>query len=56
MPFIVTDQNVKLREGGILADMAPTILKLMDIAAAERDDGKADHRQLSRKLIMRSLS
>ena len=26
VPFIVTEQSVALREGGILADIAPTIL------------------------------
>ncbi|GIO89312.1 2,3-bisphosphoglycerate-independent phosphoglycerate mutase [Paenibacillus lactis] len=31
VPFIVTDENVTLREGGILADIAPTILDLMDL-------------------------
>lgn len=31
VPFIVTSQDVKLRKGGILADIAPTILDLMGI-------------------------
>ncbi|CAM3005099.1 2,3-bisphosphoglycerate-independent phosphoglycerate mutase [Paenibacillus sediminis] len=31
VPFIVTDENVTLREGGILADIAPTILDLMQL-------------------------
>lgn len=31
VPFIVTDENVMLREGGILADIAPTILDLMQL-------------------------
>ncbi|AIQ61956.1 2,3-bisphosphoglycerate-independent phosphoglycerate mutase [compost metagenome] len=31
VPFIVTDENVVLREHGILADVAPTILDLMGI-------------------------
>lgn len=31
VPFIVTDKNVTLREGGILADIAPTILDLMQL-------------------------
>ncbi|CAM4473082.1 2,3-bisphosphoglycerate-independent phosphoglycerate mutase [Paenibacillus tarimensis] len=31
VPFIVTDKNVSLREGGILADIAPTILDLMQL-------------------------
>ena len=31
VPFIVTGKNVELREGGILADIAPTILDLMQL-------------------------
>ncbi|WP_135556299.1 2,3-bisphosphoglycerate-independent phosphoglycerate mutase [Paenibacillus cymbidii] len=31
VPFIVTDANVKLREGGILADIAPTLLDLLQL-------------------------
>ncbi|WP_025690097.1 2,3-bisphosphoglycerate-independent phosphoglycerate mutase [Paenibacillus zanthoxyli] len=31
VPFIVTAENVELRENGILADVAPTILDLMEI-------------------------
>ncbi|PZD95183.1 2,3-bisphosphoglycerate-independent phosphoglycerate mutase [Paenibacillus sambharensis] len=31
VPLIVTDKNVTLREGGILADIAPTILDLMQL-------------------------
>lgn len=31
VPFIVTDENVVLREQGILADVAPTILDLMGL-------------------------
>lgn len=31
VPFIVTSNEVKLREGGILADIAPTILDFMSI-------------------------
>ncbi|MGZ9586983.1 2,3-bisphosphoglycerate-independent phosphoglycerate mutase [Paenibacillus marinisediminis] len=31
VPFIVTDANVQLREGGILADIAPTILDFMQL-------------------------
>ncbi|GFR38474.1 2,3-bisphosphoglycerate-independent phosphoglycerate mutase [Insulibacter thermoxylanivorax] len=40
VPFIVTDKNVKLREGGILADVAPTILKLMNIPQPKEMTGK----------------
>lgn len=32
VPVIVTKQGVELREGGILADLAPTVLDLMEIA------------------------
>ncbi|SFS32133.1 2,3-bisphosphoglycerate-independent phosphoglycerate mutase [Marininema halotolerans] len=31
VPCIVTDKEVSLREGGVLADVAPTLLKLLDI-------------------------
>jgi len=31
VPFIVTQEGVKLREGGCLADIAPTILDIMNI-------------------------
>jgi 2,3-bisphosphoglycerate-independent phosphoglycerate mutase len=31
VPFIITDENVRIKEKGILADIAPTILKLLDI-------------------------
>ncbi len=31
VPFIVTDESISLREGGCLADIAPTILDIMNI-------------------------
>jgi 2,3-bisphosphoglycerate-independent phosphoglycerate mutase len=31
VPFIVTDRRVKLRSGGILADIAPTVLELLQL-------------------------
>jgi 2,3-bisphosphoglycerate-independent phosphoglycerate mutase len=31
VPLIVTDPGVVLRDGGVLADVAPTILKLLGI-------------------------
>ena len=31
VPFIVPQEGVKLREGGCLADIAPTILDIMNI-------------------------
>lgn len=39
VPFIVTDENVTLREGGILADIAPTILDLMQLPKPEEMTG-----------------
>ncbi len=35
VPFIVTDKHVKLRDGGILADIAPTLLKLLQLEQPE---------------------
>lgn len=32
VPFIITDKSLKLREGGILADIAPTMLDILGIA------------------------
>lgn len=31
VPFIVTSKHVTLRDGGILADIAPTVLKLLEV-------------------------
>lgn len=39
VPFIVTDENVTLREGGILADIAPTILDLMGLPKPDEMTG-----------------
>ncbi|MDU5143834.1 MAG: 2,3-bisphosphoglycerate-independent phosphoglycerate mutase [Paenibacillus dendritiformis] len=39
VPFIVTDKNVELREGGILADIAPTILDLMQLPKPDEMTG-----------------
>ncbi|PAK48129.1 2,3-bisphosphoglycerate-independent phosphoglycerate mutase [Paenibacillus sp. 7541] len=39
VPFIVTDENVTLREGGILADIAPTILDLMQLPKPDEMTG-----------------
>ncbi|WP_054954780.1 2,3-bisphosphoglycerate-independent phosphoglycerate mutase [Paenibacillus dakarensis] len=39
VPFIVTDENITLREGGILADIAPTILDLMQLDKPEEMTG-----------------
>lgn len=39
VPFIVTAKDVELREGGILADIAPTILDLMQLPKPEEMTG-----------------
>ncbi|XEC94821.1 2,3-bisphosphoglycerate-independent phosphoglycerate mutase [Paenibacillus tarimensis] len=41
VPFIVTDPNVSLREGGILADIAPTVLDLMQLTKPEEMTGSS---------------
>jgi 2,3-bisphosphoglycerate-independent phosphoglycerate mutase len=41
VPFIVTDKTVKLREGGILADISPTLLHLLDVPQPEEMTGKS---------------
>ncbi|MCD9025179.1 2,3-bisphosphoglycerate-independent phosphoglycerate mutase [Cohnella silvisoli] len=41
VPCIVTQAGHTLREGGILADVAPTILKLMELPQPEQMTGKA---------------
>lgn len=40
VPVIVTDKEVSLRSGGILADLAPTLLDLMDIEQPDEMTGK----------------
>ncbi|GAB7386658.1 2,3-bisphosphoglycerate-independent phosphoglycerate mutase [Bacillaceae bacterium] len=40
VPFIVTQEGVKLREDGILADVAPTLLKLLGIEQPKEMTGK----------------
>ncbi|MFI2856315.1 2,3-bisphosphoglycerate-independent phosphoglycerate mutase [Paenibacillus sp. JSM ZJ436] len=39
VPFIVTDESITLREGGILADIAPTILDLMNLEKPQEMTG-----------------
>ncbi|MFD1957036.1 2,3-bisphosphoglycerate-independent phosphoglycerate mutase [Paenibacillus thailandensis] len=39
VPVIVTKQGVELREGGILADLAPTVLDLMGLAKPDEMTG-----------------
>ena len=42
VPFIVVGRNdVKLREGGVLADIAPTMLKLLNMEQPEEMTGKS---------------
>lgn len=41
VPFIVTKENVELRGGGILADIAPTMLKLLEIEPPQQMTGKS---------------
>lgn len=40
VPFIVTKEGIQLREGGILADIAPTILDLLNIEQPPEMTGK----------------
>lgn len=39
VPVIVTNKELVLREGGILADLAPTMLKLLDLKQPEKMTG-----------------
>ena len=41
VPFILLKDGIKLRENGILADVAPTILELMEIKKPEEMTGKS---------------
>ncbi|MFE5322849.1 2,3-bisphosphoglycerate-independent phosphoglycerate mutase [Paenibacillus sp. NPDC056579] len=41
VPFIVTDNHVTLRNDGILADIAPTVLKFLGVRQPEEMTGKA---------------
>ncbi|WP_379970438.1 2,3-bisphosphoglycerate-independent phosphoglycerate mutase [Ectobacillus sp. sgz5001026] len=40
VPFIVTDEAVALREGGILGDISPTILTVLDVEQPKEMTGK----------------
>jgi 2,3-bisphosphoglycerate-independent phosphoglycerate mutase len=40
VPVIITKPGIELREGGILADLAPTMLKLLDLKQPEKMTGK----------------
>lgn len=39
VPFIVTDKSVTLRDGGILADIAPTLLDFLEVKQPEQMTG-----------------
>ncbi|HLA49983.1 MAG TPA: 2,3-bisphosphoglycerate-independent phosphoglycerate mutase, partial [Thermodesulfovibrionia bacterium] len=41
VPFILLKDRIKLRENGILADVAPTILELMEIKKPEEMTGRS---------------
>jgi len=41
VPFCIVGENVELREGGRLADIAPTMLKLMGLAQPAAMDGES---------------
>ncbi len=41
VPFIVVGEKVRLRDGGLLADVAPTVLELMDIGKPAEMTGKS---------------
>ena len=41
VPFCVVGYPCKLREGGVLADIAPTMLKIMDLPQPEEMTGKS---------------
>ena len=41
VPFCVIGYDCKLREGGVLADIAPTMLKIMNLPQPEEMSGKS---------------
>jgi 2,3-bisphosphoglycerate-independent phosphoglycerate mutase len=41
VPLIVTASGLSLRDGGILADVAPTALALLDIPQPEQMTGRS---------------
>ena len=52
VPAIVTCPSVALRDGGILADVAPTLLAMLGPRAAAADDGPlAAQLKLARKAL-----
>jgi 2,3-bisphosphoglycerate-independent phosphoglycerate mutase len=41
VPFIIVQKNIGLRDAGILADVAPTVLDLMGISIPTEMTGKS---------------
>lgn len=41
VPLIITDKNVKLRDGGILSDIAPTLLDLLELETPKEMTSKS---------------
>jgi 2,3-bisphosphoglycerate-independent phosphoglycerate mutase len=41
VPLVITREGLELREGGILADVAPTALDLLDIPQPEAMTGRS---------------
>lgn len=46
VPFIVTKKGLQLRDGGILADIAPTVLQLMELKQPKAMTGKSVIKQV----------
>ena len=41
VPFVVVGKDCKLREGGVLADIAPTMLELLEVEQPAEMTGKS---------------
>jgi len=41
VPLIVTEEGVSLRDGGVLADVAPTVLELLGVEQPTAMTGKS---------------
>ena len=41
VPFVVVGEDCELREGGVLADIAPTMLQLLELPQPEEMTGKS---------------
>jgi len=46
VPFIVTKKGLRLRDDGILADIAPTVLQLMELKQPKAMTGKSVIKQV----------